>query len=158
MNLATGRKANHSRVVLACTTFAATLAVEVLLVTLAGLAWLFFHPDPADNPAIRGGAGMLFVGVPMTFVIALLISMPVTYRMNRSGDLSRSDVIKLIGATSLTLGFVLAVPASGFASFWSLTYLASAFTFSTFSVLMLAPPSFCWWLLMQRDSAIRAGV
>lgn len=32
----------NSRTVIACVAFAATLAVEVLLITLAGLAWLFF--------------------------------------------------------------------------------------------------------------------
>lgn len=98
---------------------------------------------------------MLFIGVPMIFVIALLVSVPVAYLMNRqAGGPLRSDVTKLVGAISLTLGFVLAIPGSGFASFWSLTYLMAAFTGSALAALVLAPASLCWWYLMRSSPTV----
>jgi hypothetical protein len=77
--------------------------------------------------------------------------------MHRPGGHSRSDTVKLIAAVALTLGFVLAFPASAFASFWSLTYLIAAFAMSGLFALLLAPAASCWWLLIRRSPAIRAS-
>ena len=140
------------RIFLASAGFAAALAVTVLGLTLAYTAWLNAQPftDPPDNAPIRAAGLILVAGVPLTFIVALVLAISVTYRLQRATGISKSAVAKLVGVSALTVGVVLAFPASAFASIWSLSYLAAALMVTVLAGLTLTPASICWWFLMRR--------
>ena len=143
------------RIFVASVGFAATLSATLLALTLAYADWLEAHPvDPPDNAPIRAAGLILVVGAPAAFVVALLLAIPISFRLLRPAGPAIPDVAKLVGATAITAGAVLGFPASAFAPVFSLAYVAAAIAIALVACVVVAPASICWWFLVRRPLTI----
>ena len=146
----------RSRILIACSAFAATLSLTVLLESAAFSAWTMasLPADPADNAAIHSLGSLMVSGVPALFLVALISSLAITFRLWRAEPPRLSEVAWLIGLSALVAGTVLAVPGSGFAPVLSPEFAAAVAVGVAILCVTATPAALCWWHLMRRPLTI----